>query len=1630
MDSKLISTIIEYVIKFGPTVLFILAVLFPTITGLIRGFRKSLVLFIHASVVGILCLTLFMIFSKSTKFDAFLLHFTDLILGGDNALAEKLGLPGPYETMRGLIMDYIPSKMSFAEGLESVLRDNGAYILTLVDMTYRIVFSTFFYIVYLLLLILLYFIYLIFYNTRRYIKKRNNKFQLGEVDTPYRKRKLFGAGIGLFRGLIRGTVILSFLGMLFFVIAGGKGDREVEEMKFDNDTYNIAYTAYKSINQYGTSGIYKVYNEIKDVDGLPYYLYAADLIYQGGLVDENLGIDTNIYLREELSAYVDFSYTILNLLIKYGGEDIEDILNGKSTKDVMTVVLEVFKQPEFREDFNKAINNFDMKTYFINLALSLLSTMPKLFVDTEDASPITDLILICFQKGYISNNIPYERKLKDRGEEVELGYINISYILNKNDIRELLNLMMDVLDLQEEGEELNMESLLKYSKHIINYLSRLSLFKEKNRDKINPVIMRVYALLEANYLLDSEGNGRELDYTDKSYKTIDFMGEITTLISYLSDMVTLYNSAMEEELDFSAENAITSINTLLNKGNNMQILDNIINYIASSRILGEVLESSLIREQIEGVLSNVSEDITIPSNMRYANMYNENGSIESYGELYYLLTAIRRLLEDQKLTDLFDEIKNLNDGEGSSIIDTLNDVAQLLLNGDEGDRVVDYLASSKLLRIVFTGVCERLSTGDLVIYLDESVKEEEIVTKEELVLLFEVIPGVINDLKDFIENSGDYSVSSIIEKLKGEGLKNSLNSKILEGTLAKFAFTYLKDSDVVIIPEGLAYVSNKNEDSEIKKLINIFTSDIIKPELLEGESIGIDSFRNITDENLDTLLSSVIIQYTLSDILINKSSDVMESLKIIVPTSVREKNPDYAVIKKESIKSFIKNIFNFLFSDEEDSSTNLDTKALLKKFIENKDELVKDDILVASIAYELANTDELTGGSIVVTENLKSWAKEDLLTSSFETNPWRKEVGNLLNAVSGLEGLFDSEETLDYDKVIKKFSDDSSHMLDNNASLLHKYYDSYIIAATLTKNLNQSLIPDFIDEKIEQSNSYDKKNKMYTFDEMYNFFYSLRELGVDISKLTSGEGEDSSSMVNTAYDNMLNIVDSGDKNGFGKIWASRIIAFLISKEIDKALYTDESNKLVPNKHVLSSQFIKETNGIAYKSDEVYGTLRALRAIFGIGKLDGSMSTDISFEKVKELTENNIRNELYSSYLTRVVLTYQFTDILKSNHLISETVLNNRNIMRTESDGIQYITENEFVNCIMAMKSIGLDNPEDFNMEVSMLSNEETKTALYKSYIAMGCATKSIQDQINANSGFVDTKKAYRPDIDIYKTDEIDALIELVGDTNIGALESTSYRLSDIRRIILSEDGKVKSYLMVAALTKILIDSDNFILLSTDYDSTNKVLKDTALVQILDALEILGITSPSSGITYSLSLPREQLDVIFENPSIRAAISEAIKISHTEEFIVSCENRTQYVQRLYDVNNIQHAVLSKDELHNFMVSLDMLGMNTIEWNISNDSMYAIKDMTEEERLTLLNSSIVQSMVSAYLIKGLKYGPLTVNYSSVEPLDPPEDANMIEFAINKSYTEKLLSKEQINKFYNDMSAYIEMMSLFMG
>ena len=92
-----------------PTLLFAFMVIWGFVFGLIRGFRKSLILFIQSIVAFILCLIFYFVMVNLSASDTLSVNIANTFMG-QNGLQRMLGVSESNTTLTGILTDYISNQ--------------------------------------------------------------------------------------------------------------------------------------------------------------------------------------------------------------------------------------------------------------------------------------------------------------------------------------------------------------------------------------------------------------------------------------------------------------------------------------------------------------------------------------------------------------------------------------------------------------------------------------------------------------------------------------------------------------------------------------------------------------------------------------------------------------------------------------------------------------------------------------------------------------------------------------------------------------------------------------------------------------------------------------------------------------------------------------------------------------------------------------------------------------------------------------------------------------------------------------------------------------------------------------------------------------------------------------------------------------------------------------------------------------------------------------------------------------------------------------------------------------------------------------------------------------------------------
>ena len=821
-----LESLIGFGIEWLPTIIFLITIILSTLIGIRRGLRKSLILMLHSVLMAGICLGLFFFCVTSPIADKLLLNLINTFLGS-GGLQNQLGVRSDCETLREVLMELFSSYAVEWGELGILLGASSAYVLTLVNMVYRIVFAIVFFLIYELLLFIMYLIYLIFYSERKYKKKRSINFANNKADSSYNKRPVGGGCVGLIRGLIAGMISLSFVGSMFFIATGGTGASKLPENFSFGEDYDSYISIYRSIERYGDKGIFKILNAIGDPEDTPYYLFAADIVFSGGLDDEEHDVKGNIKFREELAAYTGFAKNTLALLMKYDNDGkISATLRGEEDGDPMDKVLSIFTKPEFKVEFDNLIDNFDAKTYIINFALSLADAVIANIDDVSFASSISsdnkELLQVLFKRGHLSEAIPDERERK-HSESAEATedippYITINHLFTKRDAQIVLDIVLSII-----SNDIDVDSPQSIAHVLLPDLEELSILSGKRSHEMDPVFGRLYCFLENTYLTDEGEDG--ITYAEIKEESVHWTSEIRALIGVADGLLSLYD-ILEND---SNENIFTALSSMFDENGldyeeKVRTYEELVNIISDSKVISRVLCSPMIHDLLDGQLKNINKNAYYPSKISYANKYDDEGNLIAHGEAYYTLRGLRFLVDSEN-----SELVDMLTKSSTSFGDLLKKLADTITKDDPhapGNSLASYLTESTLLRSVISAIIMENAGDSIIVPVSsrETYGEQvvNIIDKTELRTILEAMPQLIDIILPLV--SEEININDIIKNLVGQ--KEIVGeSSILTASIVNFIVSDEDFGSSIGIPQLYIDAGTSNN------LTNQFETNVWRSEL-------------------------------------------------------------------------------------------------------------------------------------------------------------------------------------------------------------------------------------------------------------------------------------------------------------------------------------------------------------------------------------------------------------------------------------------------------------------------------------------------------------------------------------------------------------------------------------------------------------------------------------------------------------------------------------------------------------------------------------------------------------------------------------------------------------------------------
>lgn len=1596
------ENVLKLLIGWAPTILFALIILIGIIVGVVRGLRKSLILFFHMLAVGALCIGFYIWLFNQPNMDQMMVKATNTVLGWFNMnLQSLLGVDSSLVTMKDIILEKVLSLMSDQQLLETILiAENTVYIATLVEMLYRIILFIVVGVLFYLILGLLYLIYLIFYPVRRKVKKYNKRFRLGEVPHPYKKRRLLGGLIGFVRGGISGLVLLSFLGAIIFIASGGvttPGRDEIKEdgttISFGDENYNKMYDYYSYICNMGDTGIFKILNNIKDTNNTPYYFYIADLVLQGAINDEKMLVNGTFYFRDETGSYVGFCKEVIKLILKYGDAEIQTIIGNGTQDEKINSLFSVMSKPGFATEFNKIIDEFEAKTYFVNLALSALTTIVNNIELLNLGDEVTGLVTTMFF-----------------GEDS----IKVTDLATDNDVRVLFKALVKVIaeNTPTSGIDLSKpfaKTVIPYVKGLLPELQKLSFFvDEGRREGANKLLGKVY-LYCASEFVDETVTLPEIP------ANLDWLNEFSILLNACDPLLTIVDEVYDNDNDQMVENLLKMFEGT-NAPQMLEAYDEFVDELVQSCLLDVVFSSSMVGTTIDQMLVNLTQtqDITIPHQLNYSNRLDTDGNV-IVGECYYLLNSLKYLL----MNGAYDAYTTLTtEGvEKAALFDTLltllgvkvseNGTTELLVNKLLDSDLIYYIISTVFTKMDFG--TELYISEEIKVIITENATEYVMVSREEIKTLISAAFNCKDTITQILNDTNDIDFEAVLTDNKL--LVAFEESILLQCVVSSLLITQLDQVGGVAIPmdydKGAPWVDHKGTGDTIikgelsllvegaKALVSTAAFDINS--ILQGD-INFETLSTLTSDTINILLKSKVLLYTISHAIETAGGD---SLPIIIPyASLAElgtttKGEEVQVIEPTELSSVIVSVLEIAsFSGDE-------VKVNFKKLFEEKETLLQNLIIQATIMNMLIDMADTSDATLAVPTNYREDA-EKLKIAAPNNNVWFGATDSVQD--DELYSLFAL-----FEKLLGDIPDDFDMGADLHDRL--KFKESVVDDLASSAILNATIAHQLITIDIAcPTDVYE--NELLDEEEIKALFNSLFGL---LGTVEAGDTEKTLSLENLSSMDMnsFELVES-DINAIqnSAILTATLSSYILDVQEIKVPVSVIDTITVVGKEGQTEMAVLQSG----TNSEFDALMKSLFDLFGIvengeNKISIVDLTNMNFNELQisqDATENMLKSQILCATLT-TQLTAITELVVPMNVLGEEQSFYNQEVKGYITDVVEL---KNILDNLFNLFGTFVDNERVVSIAEIDIQNLELKESDVTSLVSSKILVATVSENILNVDALTIPTRVLTVDVPTYggnnvciiesesSTSEMmrlfNALFSLVGEKNAESEERTLKLLGiDVSGLIIKQselDELLESEILAATISANILEQTDIIIPMDTLEmgveiyvkapvqrtvSTTAIIKhgaDGEMNKLFTALfELFGGTSEEKQIDVNelsfttLKMKEEQLPVLLGSDILSATISS--KILGQEELVIPVstleENVPIYektpIQRVTPTTTIIKSGEGQEMNKLFTALFELFGGTSGEIDVTQLVFTSLK-VKNSQLSILLDSSIVSATIS--------------------------------------------------------------------
>lgn len=1534
--------IVKFFIVWGPTLLFVLLICWGILIGIIRGFRKSLILFIHMLSAGLICLITFLIIVNQPGLDAGLTKTINQIVEGISGqnIQSLLEVKAECNTFHEILLDLLIKQAKDNDLATLLIEENAAYLNALVEMAYRLVVAVFCGFLYTILLFIFYIIYFFAYPVRRKIRKEEKLYQIGEVNHPYKRRRLLGGLVGGTRALIMGILCFSFLGTLIFVVTGGSNLASKDEIR-DNEetdsTFNSYYDYYSSICAMGDTGIFKALNSLQDTNHIPFYFYFADLVFQGSFKDETLGVEDKLFLRDEVGTYVEFVKKTYALLLKYADENTyHALLNfdvSLEDEEFKNGIISAMSNAEFSKEFARVIDEFEAKPFMANLCLSSLTAV----VNHIDLVTENELIIGLVHQLFKSEDA-----------------IRVTDLATSADVKTLFKGLLQVISSEEMNSTGNLDfkdtkMQILVTKQILPTIQSLSLFHERS-EVGNKIISGLYKFASTN-LVEEE---LELPTIPVDMNWIE---EFNILLATCDPMLSIAYEIYDSDKDVMTENLLFMFERE-NANTVEEAYDRMTQNIVKSKLLDVVFKSSIVGKQIDQLLLNLTgqENISIPKNMDY---------VGDNGECKILLNNIKLLLKNGGGTIY----KNLNSQEETQSSKLILEAFDLLtkdikISETETSTLIEELLKSKICYYTLSTYLSYAELGSFKLYIPESScdkivegsQEEEkvyyILKRNEIDFITDLILNCSDEIAELIDQP---SQIDYVKLLTNDYINTSVQkSLLLQGTLANVLIHISLEQEGIVIPKAYitpeAWISNETEQAgEIKILMQV-VHDVaeVKDEnnepllntILNG-AIHANTLLNLEDSILKKLCESIVIRYTISDKMTSLDSEgfeiVVAKASIEIVNALTATNKTVNVIYPNELFGIFRDIKKIIYFDEQNN-----VKVNYAEIFKNKAEICESKTLTATLIQMMLKYEEflkvpyiyqLDFEKIKETENLEGnvWFGENEATTDDE----------LYLMLEAIETLIEKDES---GNIPQDFDFET---IQEDLTLRSDSVDTICSSVVLSASMSQQIVSIF---NVPQSVYVDES---IVKTELQQFFKAVFLL-FNKSELKVIELDDNLFQLEFKKETLPLILES----------------MILQATISQKIYS------MPELFV-SSELAADISYVDYQTGYMIDNLE-LNAIFS-AMFDLLDAETIYINKISsQFTNLEIPSKAVEGLVNSKILQATI-----SNHLVQA---NNLTIPKADVEYKFFISGSEgFVILKNELKALfdatfvllGTDKiivsqlDEQFSNLIleqehieTILSSNILHTTLSKNFMSV--------ESITIPSNVIESVEILNGHQNNIEKLEFKAFFDGLFITSKSSIHGTNFTINDLvlPTILAEAEIMTNSLIISATLSENIKQEESIILLVDELEvsyifnstlSVEKYIEQEELAKLLIALTVgLGKTDPVNLGFSTVTVPATEDAKIALTDSLilRTTISEKI-LSQSD---VSIDKNSLNLDVTKHINHRTVGILSAEEILNIITGLEMLGSDSGFDNLTLD----VAEILRMENSDAVLKAIAASDIYRYII----------------------------------------------------------------